>query len=384
MDKIAYVANSRIPSRAANTVHVLNMSAAFAARGTDVRLIARGDPSAAASVFHDFGLEKDFELSLLPLARPPLLDRLRFVRHVRKTLAAAGVEFAYGRSCYGLLAGVPPTIPVAYDLHIFPEAWWQVRLESLLFRRPNFLFATAITRAVAEKYESVYPHLRGRMLVAPCAANLPPEPPASGARRSGPLRVYYVGHLYKGRGIDFILDLAGLEPQFEFHIVGGEDADIAFWSEQAPANVRFHGYLKPAELAGQYREADLCIAPHRGRVEMAGGGGDISSWMSPMKIFEYMAHRKAVVAADLPVLREIVEPGVDGLLCPPGELEAWRGAIRRLADDPALRSRLGEAARRKLEREHTWEHRARRILDRAREMLEPAAAGEAIAVAGRP
>lgn len=369
MRKIAYVANSRIPSRAANTVHVLNMSSAFASNGHEVTLVARGRPTAAATkLFEDYGLDCRFDLALLPVTRPAFLDRLRFLRHIRRTFARATFDFAYGRSGYGLLAGVPRSVPFAYDLHIFPAGRMQRLLEALLFRRPNFLFATAITRALADKYVLVYPHLRDRILVAPCAATLPPPVPADEARDPGPPRVYYVGHLYEGRGIDLIVGVARLEPDIEFHIVGGEDSDIAFWRAEAPGNVIFHGYVKPSELTAHYHRADLCIAPHQAKVAPA-GGGDIAPWMSPMKIFEYMAHAKPIVAADLPVIREVVTSGAEGILCPPGDMGAWREAIRSLANDAQLRAKLGKAGRRKLELHYTWERRARSILEFAERMM---------------
>lgn len=81
-----------------------------------------------------------------------------------------------------------------------------------------------------------------------------------------------------------------------------------------------------------------------------------------MKLFEYMAYGKAIVCSDFPVMREIVESGTDGLLVPSDDIDAWVRAIRDLAD-PARREALGRAARARLDREFTWEIRARRVLD---------------------
>lgn len=364
MRKIAYIANSRVPSRAANTVHVLNMAAALAGQGGKVLLLARGEPADAGILFDDFGLDPSVDLALLPLGRPGLRDKLRFVMHVRRELARNGIDFAYGRSIYGLLFGVPPTIPLACDLHAWPASRKRQIIESLLFRRSNFSFATCITQALADKYASTYPDIRDRLVVAPCAANLPervlPDEPRQPNGR--PLRVYYVGHLYPGRGIDLILALAMLEPDLQFHIVGGEDSDIAEWAAQASSNVIFHGYVRPAGLAAHYAKADICIAPLQRQVAVAGGRGDTSPWMSPMKLFEYMAFGKPVIVSDLPVIHEVVAPGIDGLLCPPEDVTAWQRAIRLLHGDRKLRERLGEAARRKVSEQHTWARRAARIL----------------------
>ncbi|HEX8667488.1 MAG TPA: glycosyltransferase, partial [Allosphingosinicella sp.] len=191
MRKIAYVTSSRIPSRAANTVHVVNMCAAFAEAGAKVTLFARGTPGPARPILDDFGVTAEFELDLYPVRRPPMLDRLIFLRHLRSRLASGGYDFAYGRSPSALLAGVPGKVPFAYDLHFFPLSRAQLQLEAMLFKRRNFLFATAITRALVDKYEQTFPHLRGRILLAPCAATPARElaPPPAGEPPQRPLRV---------------------------------------------------------------------------------------------------------------------------------------------------------------------------------------------------
>lgn len=375
MRRLAYVANSPVPSRRASTAHVLNMSAGFAEAGADVTLIARGDPSAAGQALHDFALPATFDMRLQPHHSVWLLDRLRFIRRIRSILAHRRFDLVYGRSCYGLLGGVPGHVPFGYDLHAFPALARQRRLESLLFRRSNFVFATAISKALADGYVDAYPSLAGRVLVAPCAARGPAAAPRWGKRRApGALRVYYVGHLYPGRGIDFILELARAEPDIEFHIVGGEDADIAFWTGQAPANVRFHGYVKPASLGSHFERADVCIAPYGTGVAVA-GGGNTALGMSPMKMFEYMSYGKPIVSSDLPVLREIVDDGVDALLCPPADLACWRAALASMQVE-SRRDALGRAARAKFESRFSWEQRARSILAFA-EALMPRPTGRA-------
>ncbi|HEX8669485.1 MAG TPA: glycosyltransferase family 4 protein, partial [Allosphingosinicella sp.] len=168
--------------------------------------------------------------------------------------------------------------------------------------------------------------------------------------------------------IDLILAIAALEPEVEFHIVGGEDADIARWKAQAPANVTFHGYVKPAQLAAHYAAADVCISPHQRKVR-GSGGGDITSWMSPMKLFEYMSHGKPIVAANLPAIREVLTDGENALLCEPEDVEAWRRAVARLRGDGALRRALGEAGYAELQRSYTWAGRAEAIAARASEEI---------------
>jgi len=89
----------------------------------------------------------------------------------------------------------------------------------------------------------------------------------------------------------------------------------------------------------------------------------INPYASPLKLFEYMAASLAVVAPDQPNLREVLEPGRDALLVPSGDAAALTESLVLLARDPALRARLGAAARGELERrDFTWQANARRVV----------------------
>ncbi|HHW88209.1 MAG TPA: glycosyltransferase family 4 protein [Chloroflexi bacterium] len=72
---------------------------------------------------------------------------------------------------------------------------------------------------------------------------------------------------------------------------------------------------------------------------------------------EAWAYGKPVIGAQAWGVRTVVNDGMDGLLVPFGDVAKLANAIRTLADDPALRQRLGEAGRRKVYSQHTWDHK---------------------------
>lgn len=90
---------------------------------------------------------------------------------------------------------------------------------------------------------------------------------------------------------------------------------------------------------------------------------EVTSYASPLKLFEYMALSRAVVAPDAPNIREILTDGVDGLLFEPDNPASLADAIRQLVASPALRAKLGAAASRKIvEDDITWARNARRVI----------------------
>jgi glycosyltransferase involved in cell wall biosynthesis len=86
-------------------------------------------------------------------------------------------------------------------------------------------------------------------------------------------------------------------------------------------------------------------------------------YASPLKIFDYMAAGCAIVAPDQPNIREVLVDGENALLFDPDQPGAMWDAIHRLAMDPALRERLGEAARARIaQADYTWRGNAERVV----------------------
>jgi glycosyltransferase involved in cell wall biosynthesis len=82
--------------------------------------------------------------------------------------------------------------------------------------------------------------------------------------------------------------------------------------------------------------------------------------MSPLKMFEYLAAERLVVASDIPVLREVLTEDI-AVLVDPEDPGAWCDAVQHAADDPAWAQQRALAAR-GVAAEHTWRARAARCL----------------------
>jgi glycosyltransferase involved in cell wall biosynthesis len=97
-----------------------------------------------------------------------------------------------------------------------------------------------------------------------------------------------------------------------------------------------------------------------------------TAFTSPLKLFEYMAAGRPIVASDLPSIREILTDGRNALLVDPGNSQALTAAVRRLEEDPALG---GQLARQALEdvRQYTWERRGETLESLFTQLVEGAA-----------
>lgn len=117
--------------------------------------------------------------------------------------------------------------------------------------------------------------------------------------------------------------------------------------------VQFTGVVPHADVPRYVAAADIAVVPYpRMHHEL---------WLSPLKLFEYMASGVAVVASRLGQLTDVLQDGRNGLLVPPGDARAMAAAVARLLDDATLRARLGRQAREDAVRKHSWEQYVARL-----------------------
>ena len=116
--------------------------------------------------------------------------------------------------------------------------------------------------------------------------------------------------------------------------------------------VTFTGEVPPPDVGPLLARADILVLPTLDTPH--------ARYTSPMKLFEYMAASRPVVASDLPALREIVEHGDTAVLVAAGDPAAFAAGIRSLLDDPPGADRLASVAFDRVAC-YSWARRAERI-----------------------
>ncbi len=273
----------------------------------------------------------------------------------------------YCRYLPGAVLGALLGFGVVFEAHQPPEGGVNRALWRWLVKHPALLRFVPITENLRQhlEREGLAPADASRIRVAHSGADSAPvvTGPSPIDTATG-FHVGYVGSLNPGKGAEIALELARRVPDATVHVVGGGSAEVdAMRTANLPANVVIHGFVPSGDLE-RYRQAfDVLLLPAQETVLGATSQANIADWMSPLKLFEYMASGRAIVASKLPVLLEVLDHEVNALLVPPSDLDAWAAAVRRLTEDEALRERLAHAARRDFEAQYTWDARAHLVLD---------------------
>lgn len=176
----------------------------------------------------------------------------------------------------------------------------------------------------------------------------------------------YCGSLFPEKGIEVILQVAKkmeARPNLEFLLLGGREKEIKEWKSYVRKheirNVRFLGFI-PNALVPQYlKVADGLILAYK-MANMQYKVMDVNT-TSPLKLFEYMAAKRPIVATSIPTITKVLKQGSNSLLVKPDDLEDYCAKIRLILDDQELGSRLANQAYQDSNL-YSWDERCKKIL----------------------
>ena len=383
--QLHYISPSTLPSRAANSVHVVWQCDALCHSGAEVTLYAKRNMPDASQ------LEAELR-SVYGVAHPALHldtvfsntrrgDSLRIAFHaVRKIRRAGQGDAILSRNLYAAFSlAVAHRIPLLFETHQL-ETGFRKWMQRATMRCP-WVTTIVISEHLAKyltEHHGVAPH---RTLVLHDAAptGILPVPPAErrsqicalvpAAQGSWKQVCGYFGHLYPGRGIEIVEAMAAARKDCLFLVYGGTDADLAARrASNRQTNLAFMGHVSHLMARELMRMVDVLLMPYQDSVSIGVAGHDTARWMSPMKMFEYLGSGVPIVSSDLPVLREVLRDGKNSLLANPSDIDSWLSALVRIEGSPELAARIGANAHDEYERQHTWTRRAEKIIEAARQL----------------
>jgi glycosyltransferase involved in cell wall biosynthesis len=349
------------------SVHVEELVTALAAAGAEILVLvpalARDAPSPPDPV--------QLEVLPYPDKGAPAIERLAAdpvrATWIKERLDAFDADVVYERfalhTSAGAVAarslGIPHIVELNAPLLAEAQRYRQLDRAADADRLERAVLSEADVVLAVSGPVAAYAEQRGarRVRVVPNAVALErftPAPPRETARSVAVL----AGRLRPWHGVDTVAEAWAL--------MGADAPELLVVGDNGPARplleaigARVTGMVPhtavPALLAG----ADIGLVPY---------AHDAPDYFSPLKLFEYLATALAVVAADIPGVRDVVtEESV--VFVPKGDPHALADAVAALARDPERRRRLGKAGRALVEARHTWRHRASAILELTAELV---------------
>lgn len=403
MKKLLYIANIRLPTEKAHGIQIMKMCEAFADENLAVELVVptRHNPSFTnTDPFDYYGVKKNFQIQFLATRDPywliylpqgiyikfqTLFFLLSLFFHLRSRKDRADT-IVYFRDEYLLSLGQRFFSQVVWEGHNLPrnpkyhiKAWQNCgAIIAISGGLENGLAGLGISK--------------NKILVAPDGVDLEEF---RKARSKNELRqilglptesriVLYTGHLYEWKGAEILLKAARLfqssdapTPSFNssplvgeerwgekrggegelFVFVGGTEADIKKFRQKTgtAGNVLLLGHKPYREIPKYLAAADVLVLPNSGKTAIS------RIYTSPLKLFEYMAAGRPIVASDIPSVREILDESM-AVFFSPDEPRSLAENIKKVLTDKGLAEQISRNSQKKVQ-EYSWEQRAKRILE---------------------
>jgi glycosyltransferase involved in cell wall biosynthesis len=368
---------------AGESAHMRGVLDGLRALGHRTRVLSNDELPAIRRAGHPLEVRRPGPLfNATPLAFE-LWNNHLFTRHLEAEIRRERPDLVYQRhsrnSWAGAVAARRAKVPFVLEWnnseawatrHWSPFGWWArvvAVVERLNLRAADRI--VVVSRALAEALERAGV-ARRRIVVNPNGVE--PERFRPGAGGDAVRRHYalgdaivvgFVGSFNYYQGATTLMEAAPEvchETDARFLLVGyGETLAAARTAAEAGGvsdRVVFTDRIPVDDVPAFVDACDVAVAPMRPNPDGS------PFFNSPVKVFEYMAAGRAIVASRLGQIEEVIEDGETGLLVEPESPRALARAIVRLARDPALRARLGENARRAAVARHTWRRNAERVV----------------------
>jgi len=370
--QVFYAGSPELFSRGASAIHIMKMCQAMGRLGVTATLLIPAYRT-PGEMFRYYGVEPNFRIVPFPYFAN---SSVRNITHGVLASIYAGTrrkdfDLAVTRNIvFASLAANVFGVPTVYDAH-HPLVTGARLLFNSFKRSERLVRFSANSRGLAEIYlrEGLPPE---KLVVAHNGVDLNayralPEKIRARADLGLPPDkkiVSYSGNIYEGRGIEHLIDIAPGMSGVLFLVVGGIESDVmrcrSLAREKGAENIRFTSYVHNNTVPLYLAASDVLVMPYTSRMTIRGGtlaGG----FTSPIKLFEYMASGRPIVATSIPSVSEILEDGVNALLVPPDSSGALAAGIKRALEDPALADALSVRAASDAAG-YTWEERAKKLL----------------------
>ncbi len=376
--KLIYLANVRIPTEKAHGLQIMKMCEAFAQTGTTVELIVpqrKNADFAGVDPFTYYGVERIFTLTYVPCIDPTWLTRVYPGLYIK----VQGLYFAFAVRRHLKQSAVSnDTCIYMRDEYLIP----------FFISRPSVVWEAHTLSRKPKKYARFFEGCKNiialthslrsdiialgvspdRIMVAGDGVDLESTNIATSSSEvkkelqlpTDKKIVLYTGHLYSWKGVFTLAEAsAALSSDTLIVFVGGTKQDQQkmkdYIQEKKLNNIMVVSHQPPSRIPSYLQTADVLVLPNSATQRIS------SHYTSPLKLFEYMAARKPIVASALPSIKEVLNDS-NAVLVEPDSVQALARGIQYVLDD-STQSQVRAAKAYADVAEYTWHKRALKIIN---------------------
>ena len=363
-----YATRSVLPSKAANSVQSAHMAIAWDKKLPGIPVVYRSGQAKAESALHFSSYGLKVPSGTVPIKRWLFEDAhhsylLSFALFLKE---AKQHKLVYTRSSRMAWVAVKMGREVVLELHD-PLIPIRCRFLKRSFTTGHLKLLIATTDRLKRDVIANTGIPENKILIAGGAASrdyLKLSPTPLEERTAFRAHIAYAGSALNGKGVEIILQCAEAIPDIAFHLIGPsiQECNKIKGAGRIGKNVILHGFLPGYQVVPILKSMDALLLPNQTSVFIR-SGADIGQHTSPLKLFEYMACNRPIIASDVSVFRGILRDEENALIVPATNAQAYSQAIERILADKSLASDLASVSLREFEHKYTWDIRVEKIAD---------------------
>lgn len=170
--------------------------------------------------------------------------------------------------------------------------------------------------------------------------------------------ITYTGHFYEWKGVNTIGEVAKIMPENIFLLIGGVEPDLTRFKKKYGdlKNILILPFADRKLIPLYLKASNVLVLPNSAKEKIS------NNYTSPLKLFEYMASRRPIVAADLPSIREVLNEN-NCVFAKPDDPEDFKDRIYEVLNNPEHGKNIAEQAFQDVQ-QYSWENRAKQILEK--------------------
>ena len=352
-DKVNYISEINLPNNSAYSIHVMKMCEAFSKLGfkTDLYTISKTEEK---EINKKYNIKYNFRIKSIYKNSRNLNFFLR-IFFLFKILSNKfhKDEIFISRS---ILFGIISTI---FKKNIYLELHHEITgVTSYIYKILSFFNLLNNLKFIFlhKKLNDLYKINKERFIVLDDAVDVDDFKIKSLKKIKN--SCVYIGSFFQGKGVEQIFRLAKKNKKINFHLYGDFDK---IKNKPNLHNIKFFGYIDYASVPKILSNYEIALMPYQKKIK---GRGSIwlEKYMSPLKMFDYMAAGLVILASDIPVYKHLLKNNFNCKLIEVNNDLKWSYTINQILDNKNNFKRLQKNAL-KTAAKYTWEKRARKILN---------------------
>jgi glycosyltransferase involved in cell wall biosynthesis len=368
--KILYIANSRIPAEKAYSIQIMKMCEAFGLQNKEVELILptrKNKKFKNISPFRYYSIKNKFKIKKIKTIDPVFLMKFPDGVYIKLQLIFFSIGlffyllFKRNKSKYIFYTRDEYLLPllqkfskkVIWEAHTLPNntdryiSYWQKchRIVTISEALKDELQKLNITQEkIIVEHDGVDLNNFQSLSSNSKTLGLPKDKKI----------VMYTGHLYDWKGVQTLVDAAQyLQDPSQVVFVGGIKSDVEK-NKSNVENLTFIPHQPPDKIPGYLNAAHVLVLPNSKKDKR-------SYWTSPLKMFEYMASGKPIIASNLPSIREVLNEN-NAIFFKSDDPKDLAEKIKYVLNNPKIAETKANQAKKDI-REYSWHKRAETILE---------------------